>query len=79
MQASSIPGDRENSRGHFDADMALLMICSSIVTSRKRKLRELFAIATESQGIPNHSFDDPDATPATPAESQFLLDSDILL
>lgn len=46
--------------------------------SRKRKLRELFAVATEEDGIPNHDFSNPDAPPITPAEAKFLIDTDIL-
>jgi chromatin modification-related protein VID21 len=56
----------------------MLTICSAIVTSRKRKLRELFAVATAVDGIPNFDFGDPDAPPATQAEAKFLFDSDIL-
>ena len=58
----------------------MLTIFSAIVSSRKRKLRELFAIATEADGIPNPNYDltDPDAPPTTAAEAQFLLECDIL-
>lgn len=56
----------------------MLTIFSAIVTSRKRKLRELFAIATEVDGIPNYDFTDPDAPPTTPTEAQFLFNCDIL-
>lgn len=52
-------------------------MCSAIVKSRKRKLRELFAVATEVDGIPNFDFSDPDALPITEAESKFLADCDI--
>jgi chromatin modification-related protein VID21 len=52
-------------------------MCSAIVKSRKRKLRELFAIATEVDGIPNFDFSDADALPTTEAESKFLADCDI--
>jgi chromatin modification-related protein VID21 len=41
-------------------------------------LRELFAVATQVDGIPNFDFSDPDAPPATQAEAQFLFDNDIL-
>jgi chromatin modification-related protein VID21 len=41
-------------------------------------LRELFAVATEVDGIPNFDFTDPDAPPTTTAEAKFLFDSDIL-
>ncbi len=56
----------------------VLMIGSSIVTSRKRKLRELFAVATDIDATPTADLRDADAPPTTPGESKFLLDSDIL-
>ncbi len=56
----------------------MLTACRSITTSRKRKLRELFAVATDEDGIPNHDFSDPDAPTTTPAEKTFLIESDIL-
>lgn len=55
-----------------------LIRCSAIVQSRKRKLRELFAIATQVDGIPNLDFSDPDAPPVNDAEAKFLADCDIL-
>ena len=51
---------------------------SAIVTSRKRKLRELFAVATNAEPLPRDGFIKPDATEPTPAESQFLQANDIL-
>lgn len=51
---------------------------SAIVTSRKRKLRELFAVATQADTLPDDGFANPDAPAATPAEWQFLQASDIL-
>lgn len=48
------------------------------MVSRKRKLRELFAVATEVDGIPNYDFTDPDAPSTTRSEAKFLEDSDIL-
>lgn len=56
----------------------MLTILRSIVSSRKRKLRELFAVATDENGIPNHDFSNPDAPPTTPAEAKFLIECDIL-
>jgi hypothetical protein len=56
----------------------VLTACSSIVSSRKRKLRELFAVATIEDGIPNFDFSDPDAPSTTPDEETFLNESDIL-
>ena len=70
--------DRANFTDHFDVCCAILTCTSSIVLSRKRKLRELFAVATDQDGIPNFDFSNPDAPPATPAEAKFLIDSDIL-
>ncbi|PHH68252.1 hypothetical protein CDD82_693 [Ophiocordyceps australis] len=52
--------------------------CSAIVTSRKRKLRELFAVATHVSTLPNDGFANPDAPAATAAEWQFLQASDIV-
>ncbi|WYZ40098.1 hypothetical protein EsH8_IV_000439 [Colletotrichum jinshuiense] len=50
---------------------------SSIVTSRKRKLRQLFAVATEGDALPTNDFANPDAPSATAAEFQFLQGCDI--
>ncbi|KAJ4292135.1 RNA polymerase II transcription elongation factor SpEAF [Collariella sp. IMI 366227] len=50
----------------------------SIATSRKRKLRELWAVATDEDGIPSLDLTDADAPAATPAEEKFLVASDIL-
>lgn len=51
---------------------------SAIVTSRKRKLRELFAVATQTQPLPQQAHALPDAPAATTAEWQFLQTNDIL-
>lgn len=55
----------------------MLTCISSIVTSRKRKLRELFAVATQSEGLPHPVLTNPDAPTTTPAEWQFLQANDI--
>ncbi|EGX89296.1 large tegument protein [Cordyceps militaris CM01] len=52
--------------------------CHAIVTSRKRKLRELFAVATQTQPLPQQAHALPDAPIATTAEWQFLHKNDIL-
>lgn len=57
--------------------MGMLTGCSAIVTSRKRKLRELFAVATGGETIPRDGFQNPDATEPTPAELVFLQANDI--
>lgn len=58
--------------------IGLLTTCSSIVTSRKRKLRELFAVATQVESLPHDALANPDAPTTTPAEWQFLQANDIL-
>ncbi|KAJ6781545.1 hypothetical protein PWT90_08649 [Aphanocladium album] len=52
--------------------------CHAIVTSRKRKLRELFAVATQTQPLPQQAHALSDAPAATSAEWQFLQTNDIL-
>lgn len=56
----------------------VLTSSSSIVRLRKRKLRELYALATEEDGILNLDFANPDAPPTTAAEEKFLAEADIL-
>lgn len=51
---------------------------SAIVTSRKRKLRELFAVATHVEGLPHDGFTKVDAPATTQAEADFLQANDIL-
>jgi chromatin modification-related protein VID21 len=51
---------------------------NAIVASRKRKLRELFAVATHAEGLPHDGFSKPDAPPSTQAELDFLQGNDIL-
>lgn len=56
----------------------MLTVCSAIASSRKRKLRELFAVATHPNELPNYDLIDPDVHPTHPAEVRFLDDLDIL-
>lgn len=56
----------------------MLMGLSAIVTSRKRKLRQLFAVATQVDTLPNDGLAHPDEPAATSAEWQFLQAGDIL-
>lgn len=55
----------------------MLMALSSIVTSRKRKLRELFAVATQVESLPHPVLTNPDAPTSTQAEWGFLQANDI--
>lgn len=56
----------------------MLMTFSSIVRSRKRKLRELYALATDGDAALNTTAFDLDAPPSTQAETKFLIETDIL-
>ncbi|KAK2069268.1 hypothetical protein P8C59_003862 [Phyllachora maydis] len=52
---------------------------SSIVLSRKRKLRELLSVAsTDDDEIPNHDFDNTDAPSASTTETKLLHSSEAL-
>ncbi|CAD6503221.1 BgTH12-02889 [Blumeria graminis f. sp. triticale] len=51
---------------------------SGIVKSRKRKLRELFAVCDNESPIPQLDFSNPDAPPINSAEAHFLAVTDIL-
>ena len=60
-----------------DAVVALLCRCRSSVLSRKRKLRELYAVARSAEPIPSH----PGLTISTPfddGEPHFLEANDLL-
>lgn len=63
---------------HDDINFGVLTGLSSIVTSRKRKLRELFAVATQSEGLPLPVLTNPDAPTTTTAEWKFLQANDII-
>ena len=69
--------DRARFSDCFDMRYSILTCRRSIASSRKRKLREVFAVATDEDGIPNYDFGDPDAPAATPAEERFLTQFDI--
>ncbi|KAF4123132.1 LOW QUALITY PROTEIN: chromatin modification-related protein VID21 [Geosmithia morbida] len=56
----------------------MLTPLSAIITSRKRKLRELFAVATVAESQSHDGFANPDATPSTPAEAHFLQANEIV-
>lgn len=70
--------DRANFSAAKDIIFALLTPCSAIVASRKRKLRELFAVATGAEGQSHDGFANPDAPPATQAEGNFLQANEII-
>lgn len=77
MQVSSVSLNRADFSDHGNVIFGLLTCFSSIVTSRKRKLRELFAVATHSESLPHPVLTNPDAPTTTPAEWQFLQANDV--
>lgn len=77
MQVSCGSFERAHFSDSIDIIFGVLTCISSIVTSRKRKLRELFAVATQSEGLPHPVLTNPDAPTTTPAEWQFLQANDI--
>jgi len=56
----------------------VLIIGSGIVTSRKRKLREFFAVCDNDGPIPHINLENIDAPPTNAAEAHFLEVTDIL-
>jgi chromatin modification-related protein VID21 len=52
--------------------------CSGIVTSRKRKLREFFAVCDNEGPVPQIKYRHPDAPATSIAENRFLEVTDIL-
>lgn len=78
MQVSLPCDDRAQFADSNDTIFGVLMLRSAITRSRKRKLRELFAVASAPEGIPTFTLGDPDAPPTNTAESKFLEGCDIL-
>lgn len=58
--------------------IVLLTPGSAIVTSRKRKLHELYTVATHGEGLYGNTFTKPDAPPTTQSEIDFLQANEIL-
>jgi hypothetical protein len=56
----------------------VLIIGSGIITSRKRKLREFFAVCDNDEPIPQINLSNVDAPPTNAAEAYFLEVTDIL-
>jgi hypothetical protein len=79
MGVSLVSSESAQKSDHFDTRIGVLTICSSIVTSRKRKLRELYAIATAPDGVPNLDLTIADVPPTTQGERDFLEASELLL
>lgn len=77
---NSLPGmDRKRMARRIDAcNFHCADGCSGIVTSRKRKLREFFAVCDNEGPVPQTTYSSPDAPPTTAAEERFLDVTDIL-
>jgi len=78
MQVSLALVDRADFLDHFSIHICILTTASSIRTARKRKLRELYSVATDSNAAPNPTSGDGNATSTLPPELSFLLDSELL-
>lgn len=76
---SSIPSCRAQFSDSNDVRHGVLTMRRSITRSRKRKLRELFAVATAPDGLPNFSLEHLDTPPTNALEISFLDASDISL
>lgn len=62
-----------------DTQLLMLIALRSIVTSRKRKLHELYAVATSVEKAPQDASHNIESTQAALSELQFLQANDILL
>lgn len=78
MQASHRQSCRGNLCDHFDANFVVLTACSSIRASKKRKLREVYCVATQRDALPLANPSANDAKPPTQEEWLFLNDNAVL-
>lgn len=69
---------RADSCDHFDAHFVVLTPLRSIRLSRKRKLHEVYCVATQVDALPLVAFVADDSQPATPEESRFYHDNLVL-
>lgn len=78
MQVSRCQACRENPCDHFGAVLVLLTACSSIRASKKRKLREVYCVATQRDALPLLDPPANDAETPTSEEWRFLNDNAVL-
>lgn len=78
MQVSHIQSYRENPCDHFDVGFVFLTACSSIRASKKRKLREVYCVATQRDALPLLDPSASDADTPTSEEWRFLNDNAVL-
>lgn len=78
MEASNTPSYRAGSCDHFDVNFMVLTPLRSIRASRKRKLHEVYCVATQVDALPLVASVADDSQPATVEESKFHDDNVIL-
>lgn len=78
MQVSRCQACRENPCDHFGPIFVILTACSSIRASKKRKLREVYCVATQRDALPLLDPPANDAEPSTQEERRFLNDNAVL-
>lgn len=78
MQVSRYQACRENPCDHFGSIFVVLTACSSIRASKKRKLREVYCVATQRDALPLLDPPANDAEPPTQEERRFLNDNAVL-
>lgn len=78
MQVSRYRLCRENPCDYFGAISVVLTSCSSIRASKKRKLREVYCVATQRDALPLLDPPANDAETPTQEEWRFLDDNAVL-
>lgn len=78
MRVSPHQACRENPCDHFGTILVILTACSSIRSSKKRKLREVYCVATQRDDLPLPNPSANDAETPTPEEWRFLNDNAVL-
>lgn len=78
MQVSRPQSCRENPCDHFGPDFVVLTSCSSIRASKRRKLREVYCVATQRDALPLLDPPASDAEHPTSEEWRFLNDNAVL-
>lgn len=78
MQASLITFCSAEPGDHFDTSIVVLTTCSSIRASKKRKLHELYCVATQVGALPVVDTAGVGTHPTTEEEARFLDDNAVL-
>lgn len=78
MQASPISFCSARSGDYFDPNIVVLTACSSIRASKKRKLHELYCVATQVGALPVVDTAGVGIHPTTEEEARFLDDNAVL-